>query len=73
MAQAVLEPKPGHTETFHVEMTWGDAIKIPSDADGGAVMAGYVSLSWLGRLEAVEHDLDCVRAAESALDTFFVE
>jgi len=71
MAKAELTPKPGHTDTFHAKMSWGDAIEIPEDADGGAVMAGYASLSWLGRLEAADPDQACVKAAESALDGFF--
>ncbi len=71
MAQAELTPKPGHSDAFHVKMSWGEAIEIPEDADGGAVMAGYASLSWLGRLEAEDPGLDCVAKVESALDRLF--
>ena len=71
LAQAKIESKPGHEGTFHVEMTWGDAIRIPQSDDGGAVMAGFASLSWLGRLEAIEPDAVAVGRAESALDRLY--
>jgi 5'-nucleotidase len=69
--RAQMQPAPGHTDTFHVEMSWGDAIQIPEDADGGAVMAGYASVTWLGRLEGDDPTQACVPAAESALERFF--
>jgi 5'-nucleotidase len=69
--RAQMQPAPGHTDTFHVAMSWGDAIQIPEDADGGAVMAGYASVTWLGRLEGDDPTQACVPAAESALDRFF--
>ncbi len=71
MAKAEMTPAPGHTDTFHVEMTWGDAIQIPIDADGGAVMAGYASVTWLGKLEGSEPTHSCVPAAEAVLDDFY--
>jgi len=71
MSKATLEPKPGHDGTFHVEMTWGDAIQIPTEDDGGAVMAGYASLSWLGRLEGTDPSAAAVTRSEAALDRFY--
>ena len=71
MEKAHLVPKHGHDGTFHVEMSWGDAVDLPIDLDGGAVMAGYASVSWLGRLVAHDPDEPAVPKAESALDEFF--
>ncbi len=51
MAGAVLEPKEGHDGTFHVRMSWGDAVELPADTDGGVVENGEVSVSYLTRLE----------------------
>jgi hypothetical protein len=50
MATAGLVPKEGHAGTYRVEMDWGEPGDLPPETDGGAVMAGYVSLSWLNRL-----------------------
>ncbi len=71
MEDAQLNPKPGHEGTFHVEMSWGDAIDIPEHVDGGAVMAGYASVSWIGHLESVDPEASCVGSAEAALEQFF--
>ncbi len=71
LAKAELIPKPGAVETFHVEMKWGDAIQIPESEDGGAVMAGYASVTWLGRLEGLTPHHPTMKAAESALDDFY--
>tara|TARA_B100001146_G_C16136963_1_gene414994 strand:+ start:91 stop:912 length:822 start_codon:yes stop_codon:yes gene_type:complete len=45
-----LVPKEGHVGTYRVEMDWGEPGDLPPETDGGAVMAGYVSLTWLNRL-----------------------
>jgi 5'-nucleotidase len=50
VAAARLEVKPGHTDTFRVVMEYGPPNALPADVDGGAVMDGYVSVSWLSRL-----------------------
>jgi 5'-nucleotidase len=50
MASAVLEPKQGHDDAFHVRMTWGDPVPLPIETDGGAVEADEVALSFLGRI-----------------------
>ncbi len=65
MAGAVLDPKQGHDGTFHVRMSWGDAVALPTDTDGGIVEADEVSVSYLTRLEdSVRTDLS---AAEETL------
>ncbi len=48
--RAWLEPRPGHDGAFEAAMEWGDAVHLPEDSDGGAVEAGYVSLTWLGAI-----------------------
>ena len=74
MAEAVLEPKHGHDGTFHVRMSWGDAVPLPIESDGGAIERDEVSLTFLGRLVA-EHPpsagstaaaLSCLLGAPSA-------
>ena len=50
MASAVLVPRPGHERSFTVDMDWGDAVEIPADTDVGAVIDGWVSVSWLSRI-----------------------
>ena len=71
LATAKLEPKPGAHDTYHVEMEWGDAIQIPESDDGGAVMAGYASLTWLGRLEGLTPHHPTMLATERAMDEFY--
>ncbi|MEM8708622.1 MAG: 5'/3'-nucleotidase SurE [Actinomycetota bacterium] len=71
LAKAKLEPKVGAHDTFHVEMEWGDAIQIPESDDGGAVMAGYASLTWLGRLEGLTPHHPTMLATERAMDDFY--
>jgi len=67
VTKAELEPKAGHDGTFTVNMAWGDALEVPVDSDAGAVMAGYVSITWLGRLDDTSTDTDHTTAAEAAL------
>ncbi len=69
VTEAVLEAKPGHEGTFSVKMSWGDAVEVPVDSDAGAVMAGYVSLSWLGRIDDTSIETTQSAAVESALDS----
>jgi 5'-nucleotidase len=47
---AKLEPRPGHTGSYWAQMTWGEPVAIAEHLDGGAVAAGYVSLSWLSKI-----------------------
>ena len=63
-----LEPKAGHEGTFKLKMAWGDPLDLPDHTDGGAVMHGYVSLSWLSKLEACKPA--GAAGAEKAIDTF---
>ena len=71
MATAQLIPKPGHEGTYHVDMQWGDAFDTPSSEDVGAVMDGYASVTWLGRIEGITPSASFSLAAEAALDDFF--
>jgi len=50
LTTADMVPKEGHAGSYRVEMHWGEAGELPVDTDGGAVMAGLVSLSRLNRL-----------------------
>lgn len=50
MSGATREPKPGHEDAFRVSMQWGEAVTLPEDLDGGAVSAGYVSISALSTI-----------------------
>lgn len=68
MAAAVLEPKEGHNEAFRMRMSWGDPIELPEDTDGGLVERGFVALSYLSHIVAVERDDLSVLSA--ALDGF---
>ena len=50
LVSAHLEPKPGHDGSFRVVMEYGPPNPLPAHVDGGAVMDGYVSISWLSRM-----------------------
>lgn len=63
MARAVLEHKKGHTGSYHVKMAWADQTDQPVTCDTGAVSNGYVSLTWLSRLQAAPLDHDAPGAA----------
>jgi 5'-nucleotidase len=70
MAGATLEPKQGHDGTYHVRMSWGDAIALPVDTDGGIVEADEVAITYLTRLEDSERtDL---ATAEAFLERFLL-
>jgi 5'-nucleotidase len=62
-----LEPRPGHERTFTVVMEAGDRNVLPPEVDGGAVEDGYVSLSWLSRIE--HQPIDGTEGIDAALDT----
>jgi 5'-nucleotidase len=68
LAAAVLEPKEGHQGSFYVRMSWGDALELPTDSDGGAVENGEVSVTYLTRMVG-EARAD-MASAEAALDRF---
>lgn len=68
VATAELEPRPGHQDAFRVKMDWGEAVPLPEHTDGGAVMAGWVSLGWLSKLEAAETSGAGPAGAEAGVD-----
>ena len=63
-----LEPKIGHEGAFRVNLTWDEPQVLPIETDAGAVSAGYISLSWISRLTAVEPDPADAAVVEGALD-----
>ena len=67
MSSATLEPKPGHDQAFRVTMNWGDSVQLPEEFDGGAVVAGWVSICALSMLSAEPEG----RAVAAALDNLF--
>lgn len=56
IASATLEPKPGHADAFRVVMEYGPSVELDEHEDGGAVTAGYVSVTSLTRLAAGDLD-----------------
>jgi 5'-nucleotidase len=69
VAAAHLEPKPGHEGSFRVVMEYGEPNVLPSELDGGAVMDGLVSLSWLSRM--VNYRPGGLADVDRALDALF--
>ena len=66
--EATLQPVEGDEGAFRVVMDWGQKINVlPEHTDGGAVEAGYVSVSNLTRL--LHEDRTDMSAAEAALDS----
>ena len=66
MQQAGLVPIEGDPGAFHGVLSWGDIVDLPVDTDGGAVEAGYVSVTWLANV--APEDPTGVDGAEAALD-----
>lgn len=58
MSTATLTPKIGHEGSFHVDMTFGEEQPQSNATDVGAIMADEVSLTWLGRIAALDHTAD---------------
>jgi 5'-nucleotidase len=67
MSGATREPKPGHEGAFRVTMKWGEPVVLPEELDGGAVTAGYVSISALSTL----HEEPEPEAVSQALQRMF--
>jgi 5'-nucleotidase len=66
--EATLEPIEGDEGAFRVVMDWGQKINVLAEnTDGGAVEAGYVSVSNLSRL--LHEERTDTSAAEIALDS----
>jgi len=69
MANATMEPIPGHEGAFSVKMSWGDPIELGPETDGGTVERNEVAISYLSRFF---HDADDEFApATAALDNLF--
>ena len=69
MTEAKLEPKPGHENSYRVEMSWGDPEIQPIETDVGAVMNDYVSLTWINSFEAAS--LNDTKMVDQSLDSLF--
>jgi len=70
MSKVTLEPKVGHEGAFHLKMNWGDRLSNPPpESDVGAVSRGYISLSWLSRLQLEEPP--STSSVEGLFDTIF--
>ena len=68
MSKAVLNPLEGRVGSYSVEFSYGEAMVLPEDTDGGAVEAGYVSVGYLSRLTADDRaDLDAAEATLASL------
>lgn len=68
VTEAKLEPVEGEEDAFRVVMNWGEKVNVlPENTDGGAVEAGYVSVSNLTRL--LHEDRTDVASAEAALSS----
>lgn len=65
MAAASLVPTD-EPDRFDVDIRWGDTLDLPAHTDGGAIERGYVTVSYLSRLQnEARYD---VEKAEAALD-----
>ena len=69
MKGAKLAPKPGHENSYRVEMSWGDPVTQPIETDVGAVMNDYASLTWINSFEAAS--LDDTKTFDQSLDILF--
>jgi 5'-nucleotidase len=67
LSEATLSPKTGHTDRFHVDMSYGDATDQPEGTDTAAMQDGHVSLTWLSRLSAMDQPAPAVDKAVDAL------
>ena len=66
MSDATLKPIPGHEGAFTVEMSWGDAVELAPDTDGGIIERGDVAITYLTRL--VHHDRPDLGSISKSLD-----
>ena len=69
MKGAKLAPKPGHENSYRVEMSWGDPVTQPIETDVGAVMNDYASLTWVNSFEAAS--LSDTKTFDQSLDSLF--
>ena len=56
MAEAHMEPKPGHKGTYRVKLTWGEQSPQPPNTDTATVINNTVSATWLSRITALNMD-----------------
>lgn len=72
MQKAALELRSGHINTYDVKLRKGKKVEQPIHTDGGAVLSGWVSVSWLCRLEQEASVQQAGQlSAESRLDELF--
>ena len=69
MTEAKLEPKPGHENSYRVQMSWGDPVSQPIETDVGAVMNDYASLTWINSFEAITPE--DTKMVDQSLDSLF--
>ncbi len=67
MSTAILEPKIGHEGSFYVDMQFGEEREQTSATDVGAIMAGEVSFTWLGRIQATDEGTEAIDSRVDAL------
>ncbi len=67
MSTASLSPKTGHTDRFHVDMSYSDAVDQPDGTDTGAIQDHHASLTWLSKITATGQATPSVDAAINRL------
>ena len=55
MVSAEMIAKEGHEGSYYVQLSYGDPVALPGHTDGGAVENGEISVTYIGRLDDVEH------------------
>lgn len=65
MSKAVLEAKPGTSNSFYVDMHFGDHGPQDPNSDVGAIMNQEISLTWLGKLAETEQARDSALVDEA--------
>ncbi len=66
MSDATLKPIPGHEDAFTVEMSWGDAVELAPETDGGIIERGDVAITYITRF--VHHDRPDLGSISKSLD-----
>ncbi len=73
MGSISLEPKLGHEGSYRVKMHWGTPVQLPPECDAGAVMNGFVSVSILGRIDALDPAGPAAAAVEAGIGSLSIE
>ena len=71
MGGARLDPKQGHEGSYKIVFNWGEAVAeetVPDDTDVGAVMHGYVAMTWLSPIGGLDLPAN---GAETAVEALF--